>query len=193
MGDNGEGGRSAGGSPAGAGPHPVSADQSSPVRDIITTKWGVASSQIWLYKHLYPDPAFCANVTCKISYIQYWHPASGHSSGWNVTANFPDCIGSRSSVAVLSWSRDTSVNYQAPSFYTGSGNLNPSSSFRKRDEEWLGGRNWWKLFATYLTNWRAPQHLAYASSWTLPASWIRGIRIWHLGSYRRHEAIIGKS
>ena len=54
-------------------------------------------------------------------------------------------------------------------------------------------RNWWKLFATYLTNWRAPQHLAYASSWTLPASWIRGIRIWHLGSYRRHEAIIGKS
>ena len=71
--------------------------------------------------------------------IQYWHPASGHSSGWNVTANFPDCIGSRSSVAVLSWSRDTSVNYQAPSFQSGSGNLNPSSSFRKRDEEWLGG------------------------------------------------------
>ena len=139
MGDNGEGGRSAGGSPAGAGPHPVSADQSSPVRDIITTKWGAASSQITLYKHLYPDPAFRANVTCKILYIQYWHPASGHSSGWNVTANFPDCIGSRSSVAVLSWSRDTSVNYQAPSFQSGSGNLNPSSSFRKRDEEWLGG------------------------------------------------------
>ena len=141
MGDNGKGGRSAGGSPAGAGPHPVSADQSSPVRDIITTKWGVASSQIWLYKHLYPDPAFCANVTFKISYIQYWHPAWDfrHSSGWNVTANFPDCIGSGSSVAVLSWSRDTSVNYQAPSFQSGSGNLNPSSSFRKRDEKWLGG------------------------------------------------------
>ena len=123
MGDNGEGGRSAGGSPAGAGPHPVSADQSSPVRDIITTKWGLASSQITLYKHLHLciQIQHFAQILRAKYYIQYWH------------------IGSRSSVAVVSWSRDTSVNYQAPSFESESGNLNPSSSFRKRDEEWLGG------------------------------------------------------
>ena len=50
--DNGEGGRSAGGRPAGAGLHPVSADQCSPGRGIITTKWGVSSSQITLYKQV---------------------------------------------------------------------------------------------------------------------------------------------
>ena len=192
MGDNGEGGRSAGGSPAGAGPHPVSADQSSPVRDIITTKWGAASSQITLYKHLYPDPAFLANVTCKILYSIL--TSCVRTQQWvECDCQFPRLYWFRVlSGSGLLVSRHIS-QLSGTKFPVGVWEFESILQLQEERREVIRRRNWWKLFATYLTNWRAAQHLAYASSWTLLASWIRGIRIWHLGSYRRHEAIIGKS
>ena len=141
-----------------------------------------------------PDPAFCANVTCKILYSILTSCVRLQTQQWvECDCQFPRLYWFQVlSGSALLVSRHIS-QLSGTKFPVGVWEFESILQLQEERRGVIRRRNWWKLFATYLTNWRAPQHLAYASSWTLPASWIRGIRIWHLGSYRRHEAIIGKS